>query len=361
MDELWEELPPEIILEIASYLEGYPVARVSLALTTSRNFKILGTHVLNFENPNIRFRLLQRLDKDGVNSADVLCSICRIFHPPRMAHGWSTEKEGSRACVRFGEMQEKTNPIFLPFQITLDMVNIWTKHDRLLPAIYSRETLRRGISYTHEDEQAQLWHFADIKVIDGHLLVKTEEVLCPGTHRDDSLQAVPKLLQMMEASPETEYCCGHYKWSEFQPFVFNPDESDKIVKHSYLSEMAQHHCLWTHPEACHFKRGPKNESKWFLGMIYSCNFCYTDMTFSTFNSHKGEKSYVVFTSWKDLGPGKDVDDRFWRSHLDGADAMKAHRTCKLGSIHKAWEGTVMHEGRWVKTRVDYPYRYTKPV
>ena len=363
-NEIWETLPPEIVLCIANYLNAFPVTRASFALTTRRNLCILGKDVLKFEKRNSRFRLLQRLDMDGISMADILCPMCHVFHPPRMARGWSTEKEASRACVKFGEMREKTESPFLPYQIHFDVVNFMTKRDRLKQAIYTGITIQSTTNYTHEDEQASLWHIVATKVIEGHLLVKTEVVLTPGTHRDDSLQAVPKLLEMMEERPEIGHCCGHYKWAAVKPFVFHPNESDEVSRHSSLSQM-DHHCLWTHPETCHIQRGLQANPKLNLGYISSCPFCYTDMTITAFSTMDDEnRTYVALTSWKDLGSGKDVNDRHWKSHLYGEDTKKANRTSKYGSIHEIWESTFLTNKKvppnWVKKRVVLPYGYKSP-
>lgn len=74
-------LPTKVLVDIASHLTS--TDRAALALVSQTILRKLGTATLALK-ANARFRLLRRLERDGVCKMNILCLACRIFHVPRL-------------------------------------------------------------------------------------------------------------------------------------------------------------------------------------------------------------------------------------------------------------------------------------
>ncbi|KAK4192849.1 hypothetical protein QBC35DRAFT_528069 [Podospora australis] len=94
-----ENIPTELVCMITEYLQ--PEQRAALALASRKMLLTLGRATLELASLP-RYRLLLRLEKDGVYPYDIVYPECRIFHHPfpSCSRAWqvSTDHRAMRAC-----------------------------------------------------------------------------------------------------------------------------------------------------------------------------------------------------------------------------------------------------------------------
>ncbi|KAH8672168.1 hypothetical protein BGZ61DRAFT_536828 [Ilyonectria robusta] len=331
-NEIFSNVPTETVLEISMYLDE--VDQAALALSSRRLLYMMGTETLQLEEP-MRFELLGRLERDGVYLMDILCSICRRFHLPRLTDGpTSNETEAARPCYYYGNkwIQESTASRNLPVGMHFDMVAAVTRSIRHQALYYKSHMIYKTVRWVYGSSECRLATTHTVRVVDGHFLVRKENCLYPESIRSASLCSVPKLQRMLARLEQFTTCCEHVKWADTVDFLFDPT----------LKTWPQHVCLWTHPEQCEYPRFEglcQQPVASVLRKVYSCRVCYTDYAIGRRNL-VGGLTTITLTSWKDLGCGKDVEDRVWKSHLSRIPGYKVvPRDGPSGEIWSRFEGS----------------------
>ncbi|KAH7142719.1 hypothetical protein B0J13DRAFT_445283 [Dactylonectria estremocensis] len=269
---------------------------------------------------------------------EILCSICRLFHLPRLTdRPTSNEAEAARPCCHYGNkwIQQRTASRNLPVGMHFDMVAAMTRSSRHQALYYKPRMIEKRSHYSYLGVSPHLDLRHAVRIVDGHFLVRKEICLYPDTMGSASLYNVPNFLKMMTSLEKVENCCEHVKWIDTLDFLFDPT----------LKTWAKHLCLWTHPERCK-RLGPEglgSMCQWPVGTmlhtVYSCRVCYTGYSIGRRDVVDGSTT-VTFTSWKDLGCGKDIDDQFWKSHLSRIPGYKTVvREGPLGDIWSRFEGS----------------------
>ncbi|KPM40488.1 hypothetical protein AK830_g6060 [Neonectria ditissima] len=328
-------MPAEVVYEISCHLPS--IDRAALALASRQILHVLGENVLKLEQSS-KYALLRRLERDGGFKSDILCSLCRIFHPPRLCLTWNP-KDARRACVGSGQDDEvwaKITSPHLPRQVHFDIVAAITRNSRHGLTQYTTQMLASTTYHHHEDGHTMISCYVSAKVVNGRLLLKIEKFLFPRVERLGTLDAVPKLKSMLIRHPDLRACCAHYKWDSIHRFVFQPNPYEP-------DDTRRHNCLWTNGIYCwgdccaSLKQPCTGKIRDFLSTLRGCPKCHTDLAM-TYKNYNDEGTILILTSWKDLGAGLHVDDASWKSHraLDPV-AETPRRRPEIGSIYRAYE------------------------
>ncbi|KAF4974022.1 hypothetical protein FZEAL_9042 [Fusarium zealandicum] len=316
-----ETLPRELIIEIADYLS--PCRRASLAITSRRIHHFIG-RALRL-SPADRHSFLYALENDGVWISEILCQFCNKFHLPRQNRLWTMEK-GSRPCISDGNPQiiAWSHPPSLP--VTWDMVAAITRCQRHGSTQYSVDCLQRNRTFKNGDTRIEVNTSA--RVSRGHLILKTETILDPGGGHDygRTIENVPKLRHLIEKRPKLARICGHAKWTDAYLLMFDTDAKmdgptppdqwpsfSRVPGDIDLSGRVLQECLWNHERMCWPRCDAASRLGPYLGSLWACGRCSTDYKVST--RHRTGGKVLVFTSWKDLGTGKDILRQPWVEHL----------------------------------------------
>ncbi|KAK7402642.1 hypothetical protein QQX98_011622 [Neonectria punicea] len=320
-----QNIPAETLVEIATILS--PVDRASFALAYRHTHGIIG-RALRLDGAN-QYQLLSRLEGDGVLLTDILCSICRKFHPPRRNRAW-TAQEGLRDCVKGGarEVLQNSDSPFLPEEVYFDLVAAILRCHRFNSKQYDVNLL--GSRRLYGRGNAKIGAVVSAKVFDRHLLLKTEMFLFAGTNRASALENISQLESLLHGHRHLGNICRHNRWANIWTWMFPPHPrrvqstnpaTSSVVQTADLPEQDLQTCLWTHERTCWTRCDASSRLETNMTGIWSCMGCLTDYKISTLhveNAHpKAERTKIlVFTSWKDLGSGESVYDPQWNGHLE---------------------------------------------
>ncbi|KAL6406740.1 hypothetical protein AUP68_09543 [Ilyonectria robusta] len=190
-DEMLPRIPTEIILEIIFYLGR--VDRAALALSSRQLLCVLGKNTLRLDQ-SARFRLLNRLERDGIRPMEILCPVCRIFHLPRLSNLASSKAEGARHCFQYGNkwIQRKSTSPHLPPWIYFDVIAAVTRSSRHQLACYEPDMVGKRID-DYGSKGVRIVTKYSVRVDDGRFLLKTETALYPMIERSQSLRRVSHL------------------------------------------------------------------------------------------------------------------------------------------------------------------------
>ena len=364
-----EELPTEIILRIAAFLQ--PDQKAAMALTCKAMLGHLGTGVLVNLSPDDRYKLLLHLAEDGMYLPDILCHWCRIFHSPMPTPGWSVVSYTDPAnrippiCESFTKYTEqKESSIALP----------WRLHYNLVMAVMFCH--RRGFEFWephHLDHDGRtiatkqghkLKMRYRFKISHGNLILKTEKLLYLGNQQGDVaiLQSIAEITEMLNSRSgwdglpapqmdcwERDKVCRHSGWTRSNPHIFDTVGFDNDSEREDMDQITPMTRLtnWTAVKGLEDKT---TQIKW-------CKRCYTDLAIALIPmpasngaggsidpSPRRNVNICVLTSWKNLGTGLTITDNMWNSHLiaDGTRPDKQVRYHYKGAADvdpsAAWEG-----------------------
>ncbi|KAK7431799.1 hypothetical protein QQZ08_001740 [Neonectria magnoliae] len=331
-----QDIPAETLVEIATILS--PVDRASFALACQHTHGIIG-RALRLDHET-QYQLLNRLEGDGVLLTDILCSICRTFHPPRRNRAW-TAQEGLRDCVKGGarEVLQRSDSPFLPEEVYFDLVAAILRCHRLKSKQYDVNLLGSRRLYGRGNAKARA--VVSAKVFDRHLFLKTEIFLFAGTNRASALKNISRLESLLHRHHQLGNICGHTRWANIWTWMFPPHRrrdrspnpaTPSVVQTADLPERDLRTCLWTHERTCWTRCDASSRLETNMTGIWSCRHCATDYKISTLHLENARPEtartkILVLTSWKDLGNGGSVYDAQWQNHLE--DAAGRHHTFAL--------------------------------
>lgn len=174
-DEMLPRIPTEIMLEISFYLGR--VDRAALSLAGRQLLCVLGKKTLRLDQ-SARFRLLNRLERDGIRPMEILCPVCRIFHLPRLGTLAPSEVEGARPCFQYGNkwIQRKSTSPHLPPWIYFDVIAAVTRSSRHQLACYEPGMVGKRID-DYGSKGVRIVTKYLVQVDDGRFLLKTEMAL----------------------------------------------------------------------------------------------------------------------------------------------------------------------------------------
>ncbi|KAF4985240.1 hypothetical protein FDECE_16710 [Fusarium decemcellulare] len=223
------DLPMELLIEIATQL--CPLDRASLACV-SRHTHMITSRALRLDW-KLRFKLLERLESDGVWLPEILCSLCYKFHQPRDLV-W-TEAEGHRECVLYGDptIGRKTTSPYLPTQVYFDIVSAISRCSRFGSKLYDVDRL--ASSHHYKREGAKINRIVSARVHQEHVIIKTETVLFSGQNRATALENVHNIERLIHDNAGLAPICGHGLWVDLLRFAF-PNIADSMV-----GKLAQDH------------------------------------------------------------------------------------------------------------------------
>jgi hypothetical protein len=304
VNTIFETIPKNIWIEIATPLSA--VDRASLGFTCRHTHKLMG-RALRL-SPISRHQFLQRLENDGTWLAEILCGDCKKFHLPRV----EKKPKGCSAQPRRGP--DRLKPHSLPSQVHFDLVTAILRCHRFNATLYTTDILASTKERTNH--QARIINNISARVSEGHLILKTETILCPGNNRVDALKSVPKLERLLKKHREVARICQHNDWLRVIPFAFRPHcpyESNEMrcqiqcpdLEESDLPNKALHNCLWTHEKACWAHCDASSRVEASLAGLCSCTCCSTDYKINIIHGdgQGSQAKFLVLTSWKDLGRG----------------------------------------------------------
>ncbi|KAJ3528440.1 hypothetical protein NM208_g10196 [Fusarium decemcellulare] len=304
-------LPRELLIEIATQL--CPLDRASLACV-SRHTHMIAGRALRVDW-KLRFKLLERLESDGVWLSEILCSLCYRFHQPRDLV-W-TEAEGHRECVLYGDptIARKTTSPYLPTQVYFDIVSAISRCSRFGSKLYDVDRL--ASSHHYKRDGAKINRIVSARVHQEHVIIKTETVLFSGQNRATALENVHNIERLIHDNAGLAPICGHGLWIDLLRFAF-PNIVDSLVSPHfpplYRSEVQE--CLWTHERTCWTRCDVSSRLENWLRTMFSCAHCATNFNASVVYLQDTQTKLLILTSWKDLGRCQDVTDIFWEGHLE---------------------------------------------
>lgn len=312
-----ETLPSELFFHMAAHLN--PTDRAALALGSRTMLHLLGREVLTLQG-NERFSLLCRLERDGVNKADILCLGCHVFHPPRLSLSTSryldcTQTHDVRTWASFN----------LPAQFHFNFLAAVMRSHRHGWTAYTTDTLASSYRlfeqsspvykslpvYTKHDTSLypQFDSYTICKIIHGHLIVKTETSMMPCKDFEGLVDTlcIPKLLEFLQESWLRKCCCAHITWTDYYDYVFD----EKAASRQGLQKLYRR--IWPIPHTRSRRLSFGDDSS----RVHSCMRCYTDFTFCITDLllNNTFRRVFILTTWKDLGSANSLDDPTWRTHI----------------------------------------------
>jgi len=300
--ETLETLPAEMLLHIASYVP--PATRAALALVSRTILFKISSDSLELQEGD-RYELLLTLERDGRYMTEILCLECRIFHRPRF-FGW--EADPGLNC-KVEELACMSRSHHLPQQVTFNRVVAITRCHRHNSTLY----LPNRLESSHEFSlgQAKINYFIRCKFARGALFMKTVKVLMPSKDRaPPSVNDVAELVRLLQSNRPLGDCCRHMDWLTVEPRIFPSDKRE-------------YECIWGHFGDCPKGSCPRIRSD--ISQIGRCRHCVTEIVASAHKVCVTNAGVVVLTSWKNLGGGENLGDRWWKGHLsDPADRWPFH-------------------------------------
>lgn len=256
-----DSLPTEMMLDIASYLP--PETQAALALSNRKALQKLGSASLNLSGQS-KHRQLLLLAKDGLYPDDIPCPFCLRFHSSHdISNPWGNQypKErrltGPRDCQGYfeGVMMSSIGPApgmsalatkeatssFLGPHVHFNTVAALMRSHRLgltNEMSSTRETTLAGIS--------KICRYEDFRIVNGHLLLKTEMLLLLPRSTKHLLKDVKNAVARMDRDSWTSHTCGHSMWKDVYNEVLGPVNLSRA-----RSKFAkQQKYLWTHKKSC---------------------------------------------------------------------------------------------------------------
>ena len=376
----FDNLPVEVICMIADKLR--PVDCAALALCSRATLHKLGSGVFDL-NEEENYSILQRLERDGYAKDMILCSICRIFHPPVWEKGfgpkvYSPEQDAKpqtaqnrgrkakprrprgrqipkrRALKKKVDASRPCHDVFGPFprHVAYDTVaaimRCYRHNWATLPVWALNSTL-----YVVSGEAALRWNI-DFKVVHGLLLARTTTILRPHPDASEGFRHVWRLREILENDKRIGFACAHVSWITVKGFFFYADSDEQDI-----CRRQHRRCMWTNfgrcpstpfmggwDYTCICYPGPTTQ----ISYIQRCEQCFTEIcafvTWVPQGSGRGEMGVLVLRSWKLLGRGVDTDDVHWTTHMPtpgvienqegGEDGLKS-RNGGAGDISQQFE------------------------
>jgi hypothetical protein len=372
-----DSLPTELMQDIASYLPSE--SQAALALSNKKTLYMLGSATLKLSG-QAKHRLLLLLAKDGLYPDDIPCPFCLRFHSsPEISNPWGSQTCEGRRLTAPRDCQvcfcsvaptralynmpraQKAISTFLGPRVHFNTVAALMRSHRLgrkkeMPPTREIMPTRTG----------NILRCEDFRIVNGHLLLKTEMLLLP--HSTNQLSDdVRHMVDSIYEDAWTAHACGHSTWLDLYPEVLglaHPSQLE-IVKHKT--------CLWTHENSCSecgipaerqalfgcgrnslFTKfcggdttGPEDDSLSItkvlagVGVVLSCEDCHTDVSLCFVDDLGPGRRVCVLTSWKDLGTGEELgegfDSREWHSHLWTVASHLRNLGRKRETVFEAYE------------------------
>jgi len=315
-------LPDRLLWRIRAHLPAE--SRVALALVnhhlkdTLRGAAFDPTDVrVDFQATWVRF--LRLLDRDL--QFLVFCEICNKIHCPTVA-GISARFH-SRPCVyhQHGRSPLGADLVFTRVYFIMRAFRAGQGYLELLHSLSFIVPARDR----HPRLNGSHCRTARINTRQGNLIVKHESYLLSEITEELSTRTIEEL-GTCQWWPRP--ICPHWKWGEAFEFLLNglarTDRSpspEEIAPRSTSMEAESCSddtpleataidrnliCALRHPSPC--LCGSK------IGIVQSCQFCYTDFCLSWVRTMPDRRRLLVTTSWVNLGAGETVDDPIWQSH-----------------------------------------------
>lgn len=283
-----ENIPVELVQEVAKHLP--PVEVAILALTSKAMLFRLGPRVLKIENVHTRHDLLEAFSERGMYLPEVLCQSCQIFHSPLPVD------DGGDTHIR--KCEPRNNPWghgespYLPAHISFNAVaGVMGCHEHNMSTAFPLETL--SSSNEVDKDNFKIHTYNDLRIVDGHLILKTEKLLLPLGNATNKLEAVSQMSKFLRENIwSMDRCCRHTSWSLKYPALLDPKPSQNDKE---LDD------LWTHSQ--------------LTPIVHACRYCFTDFSLGMTELPNGQGRACTLTSWKDLGSGKPSKGAEWVSHL----------------------------------------------
>ena len=292
------QLPPELILHIARFLQPASAASFSLCCRPI-SFIIGGTQCLKAlqheDRQSERYEFLTLLEREMPDQ--ILCYYCKKFHAikhaPRHIYsniGYYSSSTHRRAPTCWGANLSSDVFWFISpdfswtvFQMAMKRYRQGRDYTRLLDLLSYHHTgsWRRGHVRHHTSLP---------RIINGSLLVRDQRIFLP--FRWD----------------ESFYVCPHSR-------LVTPTTDNRFGK--YLQDRMIH---WDERES--------HEAE-----LIQCEYCLTEFRLD-FKAFEGQGVAMVFTKWQDLGRGIFPWDFEWRSHIYDPD----------GSLEALWERVHFERG-----------------
>lgn len=313
------QLPPELVLRIASFLP--PTSAGALSLCCKDMYTLLAIPYLKCRRGHPAFKIgefLRLLEPDLPDH--IVCYHCERLH--EIKHAQRHLPFDRRCDILVNElMRTYIHPRFsyVIFQMVMK------RHRQGLD--YS--SLLKLLSYGDIDSEGETRTDASCRVVDGSLLVRQQDVFVVHakydilfSNRETTICPHAKELRGNTNSSAT----GRARYGMvYTPGSVDVDRTPTVVR-----------C-----DSCSY-HGTKDEGNW-SGLI-RCRVCATEFRIDVLAIGKGGQAYVV-TRWKDLGEGRDANDPVWRAHLreawvGGGSGRKAGG----GTICARFEGMGWHGG-----------------
>ncbi|KAK3942934.1 hypothetical protein QBC46DRAFT_424063 [Diplogelasinospora grovesii] len=302
-----EIIPLEIVQEIAEYL--LPEAKAALALASRTMLYRFGTEALKLGLPS-RYNLLLLLSKDGIWLQDILCPFCYVFHAPFPIPAWpSGPHTNTRACQtekadgKRKPWEQAISSPWLPAHVTFNTVAAVMRCHRHNSTAYMPETLASSDKFEIGDCKVHCYH--DFRIVNGHLLLKTEKLVLPCKGKAKTTNAFSQVQAILQI-PQNEAWklnegCVHINFILGGHVVLNNQPEFDI-------NAIQHTCASSHAMPC-FK------CSWVgKRCVFYCWSCYTDYSLGFVDLPGNGGRVCVLTTWKDLGSGECIKNREWQSH-----------------------------------------------
>lgn len=335
-----ETLPVELLFIIAAFLSL--ADQVALALVSKTGFYRFGPAVSKLkEKKEERLDFLTVLERDGVRNADILCSACVRFHPPRLSavHGWYFQNmQGMRPCGERFDLRPWPSTFRLispnlPSHLHFNTIAAVMRSHRHGWTVHPVHTLAASHRTHHRTGYPKLNCYVSCKIVDGRLIVKTQKLMLPCASWEDLQEARPAVLRFLQDECLLRHCCGHIWWIGHYRFVFD-EKADLHPAHIWI-----HHRIWAarplHPEGYDPRLA-------YLYRVYGCKVCYTDFALGVVDLPDTRRRLIVLTTWKDLGSGESPSDVRWASHRYHEDQQpNVRKASDLGRVcHKFEEGSI---------------------
>ncbi|OBT62770.1 hypothetical protein VE03_07714 [Pseudogymnoascus sp. 23342-1-I1] len=308
------QLPPELVLRIASYLP--PTSAGALSLCSKALYTLLSIPYLKCQRGHPAFNVSDFLRLLEPSLPDhIVCYCCGKLH--EIKHAGQHVKFDKRCNFKVNEaMRSFIHPSFshVVFQMVMKRYRQGRDHLSFLDLLsYQDPGSSEGESRVE----------TSCRIVDGSLLVRQQHIFIVHRHNQSRFTLYMKTM----ICPHAQELYGKIDYRSSGTAIYSMvyttggvdvDRSPSVVG-----------C-----DSCGYQ-GEKNEGNW-SGLV-RCRTCATEFRVDSVGV-PGARAFVV-TRWKDLGEGRDAEDPVWQAHVDKKGLVAGvRRKDGEASICKRFEG-----------------------
>jgi len=298
------DLPDGVLLEIKAYLA--PEFRAALALTNRHLLRTVGADTtLPVLSPIQRDAFLRLLHRDL--ETDIYCIPCgKLHHYTRC----NNNKQCPDTIVRdVPGGSTRRFPLYPPFAVVRALMRDTRVGRRPHHTGADWETNKWRSHIKIDDADGKSWEEVEFKA-DRNMscpVIKYHFSWRPLAARPCAAAATTQraICQLGWTHSQITDICRHRRWRDEYPFVF-PRSIDTCSDRWEMDPRLE--CALRHPWDC------TCAARTWAGRVRGCTECHTDYCLAL--APVPITGIFVFTVWKNVGPGGEFHDPFYKSHLD---------------------------------------------